>query len=60
MNKKSVSVVLLVILGVYFALFHTAPFPFNHEAIGLPPFHTVHAIFGVALLLIALYIRKKK
>ena len=60
MNKKSVSVMLLVLLGVYFALFHTAPFPFNHEAIGLPPFHTVHAIFGVVLLVAAAYIWKKK
>ncbi len=60
MNKKTVSVTILVILGLYFALFHTAPFPVNHEAIGLPPLHTVHTIFGAALLVAALYIWKKK
>jgi len=60
MNKKSVSIVILLTLGVYFLLFHTAPFPFNHEAIGLPPLHTVHTIFGVALFVIAAYIWKKK
>lgn len=60
MNKKTVTVFVLVLLGLYFALFHTAPFPFNHEAIGLPPLHTVHAIFGVALLGVAVYIWKKK
>ncbi|MEK7577999.1 MAG: hypothetical protein AAB492_05340 [Patescibacteria group bacterium] len=60
MNKKSVSIVSLILLGVYFALFHTAPFPFNHEAIGLPPLHTVHAIFGMVLLAIATYVWKKK
>lgn len=60
MNKKTVSLTILVILGLYFTFFHTAPFPFNHEAIGLPPLHTVHAIFGVALLAVAWYIGKKK
>lgn len=60
MNGKKISVLLLTIGGIYFLLFHRSPFPINHEAIGLPPFHTVHAIFGVILLLIALYLAKKK
>lgn len=60
MNKKTVSLALLVIFGLYFVFFHTAPFPLNHEAIGLPPFHTVHTIFGLVLLVAALYIWKKK
>ncbi|MEK7073972.1 MAG: hypothetical protein AAB960_01430 [Patescibacteria group bacterium] len=60
MNKKTVAVSVLVLLGVYFLLFHTAPFPLNHEAIGLPPFHTVHAIFGVVLLGAAAFVWKKK
>lgn len=60
MDKKSAGVIVLVILGVYFAFFHTAPFPLNHEAIGLPPLHTLHAVFGVALLGMAGYIWMKK
>ena len=60
MNKKTVSVVALVVLGIYFLVFHTAPFPLSHEAIGLPPFHTVHAIFGAILLVGAYVVWKKK
>ena len=60
MNNKSIGVVLLALLGLYFMFFHTAPFPFNHEAIGLPPYHTVHTIFGVALLIAAGFVWKKK
>ncbi len=60
MNKKDMLVIILVFFGVYFVIFHTEPFPFNHEAIGLPPLHTVHTIFGVVLLAVAWYIWKKK
>jgi len=51
---------LFVLLGLYFVFFHTDPFPFNHEFIGLPPFHTLHTIFGVALIAGAAYLWKKK
>jgi hypothetical protein len=57
--NKSVAIVALVLLGVYFVLFHTEPYPLNHEAIGLPPLHTIHTIFGMALLAAA-YVWKKK
>lgn len=60
MKGKNVAVLLLVLAGVYFLLFHTPPFPFSHEAIGLPPFHVVHAIFGLVLLGVAGYVWKKK
>ena len=60
MNKKSVSVAVLGILGIYFLVFHTPPFLFSHEAIGLPPLHTLHAIFGVILLIAAYFVWKKK
>ncbi|GEM_PF-1373760 len=60
MNKKSVGVFTLVILGMYFIFFHSSPFPFSHDAIGLPPFHTVHTIFGVVLLVGAVFVWKKK
>lgn len=58
MNSK-VLIVLLVSVGVYFLLFHVAPFPFNHEAIGLPPYHVLHALFGIVLLASAGYLWKK-
>lgn len=60
MNTKIFSTVLLVVAGVYFLLFHTPPFPLSHEAIGLPPFHILHAAFGVVLLAVAGYLWKKK
>ena len=59
-NKKSISVFVLVVLGIYFLVFHTPPFPFSHEAIGLPPFHLVHAIFGAILLVGAYVVWNKK
>jgi hypothetical protein len=60
MNKKTLTVGLLIVLGVYFMFFHTEPYPMNHEAIGLPPLHTLHTIFGVVLLGAAVYFGKKK
>ncbi len=60
MNKKTITVSILVLLGVYFALFHTAPFPLNHESIGLPPYHTVHTVFGILLFAVAGYVWQKK
>ena len=59
-KSKSVWVGILAILGVYFLLFHSEPFPFSHNAIGLPPYHTVHAVFGVLLLAKAIYLWRKK
>ncbi len=46
-------VVVLVIPGIYFLLFHSDPLPFNHEAVGLGMFHAVHDVIGVVLLAIA-------
>lgn len=60
MNGKTLKIVVLALLGVYFLLFHTAPFPLNHEAIGLPPYHTLHSVFGIFLLVLAGYWWKKK
>jgi hypothetical protein len=45
--------VLFVIVGLYFVLFHRAPLPLNHEAIGLGNMHFVHDIIGVVLIGIA-------
>jgi hypothetical protein len=60
MITKKTSVAVLVVLGIYFLFFHSAPFPLSHDAIGLPPFHGVHTMFGVVLLLVAVYLGKKK
>ncbi|MCH7641501.1 hypothetical protein IID22_04875 [Patescibacteria group bacterium] len=60
MQGKSIGLVVLVVAGLYFLVFHTEPFPLNHNAIGLPPFHTVHAVFGVILLAAAGYLWRKK
>lgn len=60
MNTKKLLVIALVLVGIYFLLFHTPPFPFSHQAIGLPPYHMVHAAFGIILLLLAGYLWKKK
>ncbi|MDH5533342.1 MAG: hypothetical protein OEX81_02860 [Candidatus Pacebacteria bacterium] len=60
MNTKNISVLTLIIVGIYFLIFHSAPFPMSHDAIGLPPLHIIHAGFGFILLLIAGYIWKKK
>ncbi|MBI4168024.1 MAG: hypothetical protein HY515_03645 [Candidatus Aenigmarchaeota archaeon] len=51
-GNKLASVVVLVFLGLYFALDHTLS-PFNHEAIGIGTMHSVHTIFGIVLLVIA-------
>lgn len=40
----------LLIIGVYFLIFHTDPLPLNHEAVGLGEVHVVHDILGVILL----------
>ena len=55
MKGKTVGVTLLVVLGVYFLLFHA-----SHEAIGLPPYHTLHSVFGLILLGAAFYLGRKK
>jgi hypothetical protein len=60
MNTKNISTISLILVGIYFLLFHSAPFPFSHDAIGLPPFHMIHAGFGFILLVIAGFIWKKK
>ncbi len=60
MQGKQIGVIALVIIGVYFLIFHTAPLPLNHEAIGLPPYHVIHAVFGLVLLAVVGYVWKKK
>ncbi|MCH7541711.1 hypothetical protein IH981_02970 [Patescibacteria group bacterium] len=59
MQGKSIGIVVLGLVGIYFLIFHTEPLPFNHDSIGLPPFHIAHAIFGIILLGAAGYLWKK-
>lgn len=60
MKGKSMKIRALVVVGVYFLLFHSEPFPLSHNAIGLPPYHVIHAIFGALLLAGAAKLRKTK
>jgi len=48
----------LVIVGLYFLVFHMDPLPGNHEAIGLGKglTHIVHDVIGIVLLVAAGYI----
>lgn len=59
MQGKSIAVIVLGLVGIYFLIFHSEPLPFSHDAIGLPPFHIVHAIFGIILLGAAVYLWRK-
>ncbi len=59
MQGRTIAIVGLALVGVYFLIFHTAPLPFNHDSIGLPPFHVVHAVFGIILLAVAAYLWRK-
>ena len=49
-------IVVLVIAGLYFVLFHRDPMPLNHESVGLGNLHFVHDIIGVVLIGIAGFI----
>jgi len=60
MQTKQITVAILVIAGVYMLLFHSSPFPFSHDAIGLPPYHGIHALIGLVLLGAAAYFWKRK
>ena len=59
MQSKTIVPVVLGLVGIYFLIFHTEPLPFNHDSIGLPPFHVVHGIFGIILLASAAYLWHK-
>jgi type IV secretory pathway VirB2 component (pilin) len=52
MNKSIIAVIVLVIVGLYWLIAHTAPLPFNHEQFGLYQ-HNIHRIIGVVFLIVA-------
>ena len=54
-----IAVVVLVVLGIYFRLWHVPPLPGNHEDIGLEKQHVVHAVIGVVLLIGAFLIIRR-
>lgn len=49
---KTLIIVLLVLLGLYWLIAHTAPLPLSHESFGMYN-HMVHRIIGVVLLVLA-------
>ncbi|HYU06742.1 MAG TPA: hypothetical protein VEM77_06160 [Thermoplasmata archaeon] len=42
--------VVSVIAGLYFLVFHQDPLPLNHESIGLGTLHVVHDVIGIVLI----------
>ena len=57
---KKFVILFLILLGLYFVFDHRYPLPFNHEQIGLGVNHFGHTIFGVVLVLIAVFIWLKE
>jgi len=55
---KLFTIIILVLLGLYWLFDHTAPLPFNHEQFGLYQ-HNLHRILGIAFLIIAIVVWKK-
>ena len=49
-------IAVLVVAGIYLLLFHMAPWPDNHEAIGLGKSHLAHAVVGIVLIVAAGYV----
>ncbi len=45
-------IAVLIIVGLYFLVYHTPPLPLNHEDIGLGKgdLHIAHAIIGLILM----------
>jgi hypothetical protein len=50
---KNLIIVAMVLIGMYWLVGHSDPFPLNHESFGLYE-HSVHRIVGVVLLGVAL------
>ncbi len=50
---ERIVVVVLVIAGAYFLIFHRDPLPLNHESVGLGMFHTLHDVIGIVLMAFA-------
>lgn len=49
---KKLIILLLVVLGIYWLVDHTAPIPLNHEQFGLYN-HTTHRILGMVFFIAA-------
>lgn len=49
---KILTIILLIVIGLYWLVDHTYPLPFNHEQFGLYN-HSVHRAIGVAFFIIA-------
>ena len=45
-----VLLLVLVIVGLYFLIWHKDPLPGNHEAVGLGEIHVLHDVIGIVLL----------
>jgi hypothetical protein len=47
---KTLVIIILVAVGLYWLLDHYAPLPFNHEQFGLYS-HSVHRIIGILFII---------
>lgn len=52
---KQCIVIVLILAGFYFLIDHRAPMPLNHETIGLGTNHIAHSVFGIILLIAAVF-----
>ena len=50
----------LGIVGLWFALDHTDPWPLNHETLGLGDLHLAHTAIGIVMLAAAFYVWRAK
>ena len=51
--------IVLVVLGLYFLVWHAESLPANHETVGLGDQHIVHSVFGIVLLAGAFLVRRQ-
>ena len=60
-SSRLALIAILIIVGLYFLVFHMDPLPLNHESVGLGKgdTHIVHDIIGVILIAGAVVVWRK-
>ncbi len=52
---KTIAIIVLLLLAVYWLFDHHAPLPLNHDSLGLYN-HTIHRIIGIVCLVAAVLV----
>ncbi len=52
---KKFTIIILVLIGIYWLAAHFDPIPLNHEALGLYN-HMIHRIIGIVFLAVAAFL----